>query len=901
MELREEEDFKERYGFALDPFQEKAIQYLKEDQSVLVVAPTGAGKTVVAEYAIARAMEEGMKAFYTTPIKALSNQKFRDLSAWYGLSRTGLLTGDNSINPEAPVVVMTTEVLRNMLYERSDTLHDLRYVILDECHYLMDPMRGAVWEEIIIHLPMTVKIVALSATVSNFEDFGGWLNALRGDVGVVSTQERPVPLRHYYFINGAMLNLFSEKSERTVAEYEKKLSGRQGDQGKRIRPRSLIPRRSQVVARLFKSKMLPAIYFIFSRAGCNAAIIHCMEEGLDLTNAEEKVSIEEQAMASLEWLPEEDLRVFGYQGWLEALKRGISSHHAGMLPLFKEIVEDLFAQGLIKVVFATETLSLGINMPAKTVVIESLFKFNGETHELLTSTEYTQLTGRAGRRGMDRVGNGVVLYHPMVTFHQVQKLARMASLPLVSSFRLSYNMALNLLKSYDLGESIKIVNSSFAQYTADRDVVKLERARSRHQSLLSKLAGEMSCERGDAESYLHQRGEISRLEKEMAQERRRKRVQLINHELQELAVGDVVVVQRKGRSHVAMVLSMGVDQRGNPRLHTVDERGRHLHVNYQHFNALPQVLGHWEESLANGLSKKKAKEVRAWLSRFEIPPPEPWEDVEHPHRLREEIKELRSALETHPCHRCVNKDPCLSIARKANQLRREIENLGRQMEARSDIVSRKLENICEILRRLGYLEGDRLTERGLALSMIYNECDILLSEALFQGIMDPLDPQEIAAYLSCFVYEARDTPLSGERNERGAGKKKPGGGGTFPTINLRNVIKLTLEHQERIKSLEVKEGLDLLKPIDTGFLQVVYDWAGGCDLRYIVDNYPQLSAGDFVRSMKQVLDIMRQLCGVVEENALAEKISLAREMVHRSIVAYTSAVDIIEEELLAGE
>ncbi len=901
MELRELIDFRDRYRFSLDPFQEKAIHYLHQGRSVLVVAPTGAGKTVVAEYAIARAMEEGMKAFYTTPIKALSNQKFRDLSEWYGLSRTGLLTGDNSINPEAPVVVMTTEVLRNMLYERSDTLHGLRYVILDECHYLMDPMRGAVWEEIIIHLPITVKIVALSATVSNFEDFGGWLNTLRGDVEVVSTQERPVPLRHYYFINGSMLNLFSEKSERTVADYQKKLSERQGGEVKRARPRSLIPRRAQVVARLFKSKMLPAIYFIFSRSGCNAAIIHCMEEGLDLTTAEEKESIEEQALAGLEWLPEEDLRVFGYQGWLEALKRGISSHHAGMLPLFKEIVADFFAQGLIKVVFATETLSLGINMPAKTVVIESLFKFNGETHELLTSTEYTQLTGRAGRRGMDRVGNGVVLYHPMVTFHQVQKLAKMASLPLVSSFRLSYNMALNLLKSYDLEESIKIVNSSFAQYVADRDVVKLERARSKHQSLLAKLSEEMSCEQGDAQSYLDQRGEITRLEKEMAQERRRKRVQLINHELQELAMGDVVVIHRKGKSHVAMVLSVGLDQRGNPRIHTIDERGRHLHANYQHFNALPQVLGHWEGDLAGGISKKKAKEIRAWLTRFEIPPPEPWEDVEYPHRLREEIKELKKALETHPCHRCVDKDACLGVARKANQLRREIENLGRQMEARSDIVSRKLENICAILRRLGYLEGDRLTQRGMLLSMIYNECDLLLAEVLFNGIMDRLDSQEVAAYLSCFVYESRDVPLSGEGDRRGAGKRGFRKDLPLPTINLRDVISLTREYQEKIKAMEQDEGLDLLRPMDTGFVQVVYDWAGGCDLRYIMDNYPQLSAGDFVRSMKQVLDIMRQLCGVVEETSLVEKISSSREMIHRSIVAYTSVVDIIEEELLVGE
>jgi ATP-dependent RNA helicase HelY len=906
MNKTDPEAFCARYGFPLDDFQIESINHLAEDRSVLVVAPTGAGKTVIAEFAVMRSMEEGMKVFYTTPIKALSNQKFRDFSLAFGADRVGLLTGDNSINPDAPIVVMTTEVLRNMIYERSSTLQGLRFAVLDECHYLMDPFRGPVWEEIFIHLPPSVKIVALSATVSNYREFGDWLNALRGDVEVVSTSERPVPLRYYYFIGNTMLGLFSEKAPSIVADYQKAAKGERGEPGRRaLRPRNLIPHRHRVVRQLFKSRMLPAIYFIFSRAGCNAAVTHCLEEGLDLTTPEEKRIIEEQALAELARLPEEDLSIFGYRQWLEALKAGVSAHHAGMLPLFKEIVEDLFARGLVKVVFATETLSLGINMPAKTVVIESLFKFNGESHELLTPTEFTQLTGRAGRRGIDPVGNGVVLYHPMVTLAQVQRLARRESLPLTSSFSLSYNMALNLLQSYTLDEAVDIINSSFAQFTADRDVIRLERTRKKHQRVIDQLSGEMSCDKGDAEAYLELRGEISLLEKEAAQERRRKRVELINHELEELAVGDVVVIQRKGERHRALMLSRGTNAQGHPRLHVMDERGRHYHADYHNFNALPQILGHYDGDLSQGLSKRRRREVREWLARFEVPDPEPWEDVEHPHRLREGVKELRAELEKSHCHRCRKKDLCLGVARKALRLRAEMKSLERQMESRSDVVSRKLRHLCRVLERLGFLEGETLTEKGSVLSRLYNECDLLLVEMLWENVLVRLEPEELGAFLSCFVYESRESPAADDRRGRRRGADRGPGraaapAAEAPTPGLAQALQEARARLARIKQEEEAEGLDLLRAIDPGFMQVVYDWAQGCELEFIIHSHPNLSAGDFVRSMKQTLDLVRQLSGAAEDPLLLERLQQARRLINRSIVAYTSAVDFIEEELEGG-
>ncbi|MDI6831473.1 MAG: DEAD/DEAH box helicase [Actinomycetota bacterium] len=886
-------DFESQYPFPLDGFQRQAIEALSRDRSVLVVAPTGSGKTVIAEYAVWAAERTGLKTFYTTPLKALSNQKYRDFCAVYGSDNVGLLTGDNSINGEAPVVIMTTEVLRNMIYERSPTLYGLRYVVLDECHYLMDPFRGPVWEEIIIHLPVEVKIVGLSATVSNYREFGAWLNDLRGDVETIYHDHRPVPLRHYYMIGGIMVNLLSSRSPRVVEEYEKSFKGRRG--AGRPRTRHLVPRRADVVRRLHRSGMLPAIYFIFSRAGCDAGVAHCMEAGIDLTDAGEKERIEELALARVSWLPEEDLKVFGFELWLEALKRGLASHHAGHLPIFKEVVEDLFAQGLVKVVFATETLSLGINMPAKTVVIESLYKFSGESHDLLTPTEYTQFTGRAGRRGIDKVGNAVTLYNPMVPFSQVQKLAEAESLPIRSSFSLSYNMAVNLLRYYDMERAVHLLNSSFAQFHADRDVVRLERTKTRMARRMRAHEEKIACERGDALSYFDLRVRVSRMEKEIAEERRRRRKELVNRELEELLVGDVIVLHRKGGRRPAAVLGIAEDKYGNPRLTTMDDRGHFLKVSYGQFPLPPQVIGHLGSPFLPADSKAKEKKLRQALSNFKLPPPQAWEEDSFIPQ-REELAAAVSGLEAMECHSCERREACVDTCRQIVNLREEISRIDRQMEARSDVSSRKLAVITRVLERLGYLEGGNPTRKGLTLSRIYNECDLLLVECLEEGIFHGLDAAETAAFASIFVFESREGPGPRRPGMRGRGREVPPPS-SIPTPALEEALAHARSLEGRIKTLETREGLDLLRAADPGFMRVVHDWACGESLEYISSTYPQYSAGDFVRSMKQVLDIMRQIKEVAEDPAISRKVSEAMDLIHRSIVAYTSVVDAVEEEL----
>ena len=456
--------------FELDPFQREACAALEAGGGVLVCAPTGAGKTVVGEFAVHLALRGGdgrsggtprSKCFYTTPIKALSNQKFHDLVERYGAANVGLLTGDNAINGDAPVVVMTTEVLRNMLYAGSATLDGLGYVVMDEVHYLADRFRGAVWEEVIIHLPASVTLVSLSATVSNAEEFADWLTTVRGETAVVVTEHRPVPLWQHMLVGKRLFDLFHDANAAAKHDVHPELLRYTRETGRRLdaddfrrRGRSRRwppPARPDIIERLDRDGLLPAIDFIFSRAGCDAAVRQCLDAGLRLTTPDERTEIREIVQARTAAIPAEDLNVLGYWEWLDGLERGLAAHHAGLLPTFKEVVEELFVRGLVKAVFATETLALGINMPARCVVLERLVKFNGEQHVDLTAGEYTQLTGRAGRRGIDIEGHAVVVWSPEVDPRHVAGLASTRTYPLRSSFRPSYNMAVNLVGSVGVG------------------------------------------------------------------------------------------------------------------------------------------------------------------------------------------------------------------------------------------------------------------------------------------------------------------------------------------------------------------------------------------------------------------------------------------------------------------
>ena len=458
--------FERGLGIRLDPFQHRAMDAIDRGESVLVSAPTGSGKTLIADYAVARATEAGGKAFYTTPIKALSNQKFAELAARYGAHRVGLLTGDVSHQPGAPIVVMTTEVLRNMLFARSALLDDLHAVVLDEVHYLQDPYRGSVWEEVLVLTPPGVQFVSLSATVANAADFGRWLTSVRGTTRVVVETHRPVTLHHHYAV--------AERGRDGITVFPLLRNGAPNPEGVRLDERKRrsghqrlrVPRRTEVVEYLAEAGMLPAITFIFSRAACDDATRQCLQDGLRLTTTEERTRIRELVESSVERLSDDDLRTLGYGPWSAALEAGVAPHHAGLVPAFRQAVERCFTEGLLKVVFATETLALGINMPARTVVVERFAKFRGSDTSALTSGEYQQLTGRAGRRGIDTVGHAFVLWSQATPFGLVARTAVAPPPDLVSSFHPTYNLAVNLVRRWTRAEAHSLLESSYGQWQA---------------------------------------------------------------------------------------------------------------------------------------------------------------------------------------------------------------------------------------------------------------------------------------------------------------------------------------------------------------------------------------------------------------------------------------------------
>jgi ATP-dependent RNA helicase HelY len=528
--------FLELLDFALDPFQEQACHALAKGKGVLVAAPTGAGKTIVGEFAIHLGLEKNQKVFYTTPIKALSNQKFAELVARYGPERVGLLTGDTNTNSDAQIVVMTTEVLRNMIYANSDSLIELGFVVMDEVHYLADRFRGAVWEEVILHLPKDVKLVSLSATVSNAEEFGAWLEEVRGDTEIVVSEHRPVPLDQHVLFGDELMELFAagSKNQRVNAELVQKHSSKLripiGKYTKGKKPKGELDRRfsripkiskPEVVEILEDNDLLPAIFFIFSRVGCDAAVRACHQYGVRLTTREEQAEIRYLVEEKTASIADEDLATLGYFEWLTGLERGVAAHHAGMLPAFKEVVEELFLRKLVRVVFATETLALGINMPARTVVLERLDKFNGESRVQITPGEYTQLTGRAGRRGIDTLGHSVIQWSGNLDPASVAGLASKRSYPLISPFKPTANMAVNLIEAFGRKRAREVLETSFAQFQADRSVVGLAKGIREKQISLDGYAKSMECHLGDFFGYSSIRRELSDIEKSLASGRTR--------------------------------------------------------------------------------------------------------------------------------------------------------------------------------------------------------------------------------------------------------------------------------------------------------------------------------------------------------------------------------------------
>lgn len=863
--------FAARLPFGLDPFQLEAIEAVEAGDSVLVAAPTGSGKTVVAEFGCWAALQDGGKCFYTTPLKALSNQKFGDLIAHHGASAVGLLTGDNAINGNAPLVVMTTEVLRNMLYERSETLRGLQYVVMDEVHYLQDPYRGAVWEEVLIHLAPDVRVICLSATVSNLEQFGDWLTAIRGTTKVVVERQRPVELRNMALVGEKLYPLLNDADHKVgrisvdeslerawnKAQSHSVHTPQAGRHRKRGPSHSAIPTRVEVADILADANMLPAICFIFSRAGCDRSVDSCLYAGVRLTTDDEAERIREFAELRAAALPDEDLRALGFETFLEALTRGISAHHAGMLPVFKETVEELFAMGLCKLVFATETLSLGINMPARTVVIEKLSKFTGERHELLTPMDYTQLTGRAGRRGIDSLGFAVVVFNPFVTIDKVATLATVKTYPLTSSFRPSYNMAVNLVRSYDAEDAIRMLNSSFAQFVIDREVVVSERRLVERREQASQLQESLKCELGDVMEYyeLHAKA----MEAQQVQRGSAAVVEAFDR----LQTGDVIWSHGIGR---ALVLEEARKAGGAvPRITLMTADRKLRRVTARDFKVPPTAAGRVMVRGQGWRSPKVRRDLLKRMDQLNLERPAPID--------RSEMDAAMEAWTSHPVYDCPDATRHLNDAEAYAKATGQTSALKGRVRRRRNTLAKTFEKVLAVLRALGYVDDWEVTEKGHVLRQVYNEADLLVVECVHRGWLSGLDAEELAAVASLFTYQAR-------------GRDEPE---SAPTPHLSRYHRRIANLFQQLKEIEDREGVDLLAEPDAGFMAAMYEWAGGATLEAVLHDR-DMSAGDFVRSSKQVVDLLQQLKQVAVNPDLGDTLAEAVRAVQRGVVAYSSVV-----------
>jgi ATP-dependent RNA helicase HelY len=880
--------FVESRGFPLDDFQLRALDALDAGRSVLVAAPTGSGKTVVAEYAVEKALAEGRKVFYTTPLKALSNQKYNDLVRAHGVGRVGLLTGDNSVNGEAPVVVMTTEVLRNMIYAASPTLEALRYVVLDEVHYLQNPYRGAVWEEVIIHLAPEVDLVCLSATVSNAEEFADWIQTVRGETEAIIEERRPVRLRHLYLVGDKeaedvhILPTFleveasargtggvppTELRPNPEASRLDSRSSRQGGPAARGRPRGRLftPRRIETVARLDDEGMLPAIYFIFSRAGCDQAVDACLASGMRLTQSEERERIRAIAEAHVGTLSDADLDLLGYGSWLAGLEAGFAAHHAGMVPPMKEAVEEAFGHGLVKVVFATETLSLGINMPARTVVIEKLSKFTGERHEFLTPGEYTQLTGRAGRRGIDDLGYAAVLWNPYVPFDQVASLASTRSYALASSFRPTYNMAANLVRRYPSDVAHHLLNLSFAQYGADKEIVRFERQLERSRELLASHRQAVECERGDVEEYRA----LLRNRAERRSAARGGSAGAVGFDT--LKPGDViarrgnkaVVLQRtRGRGDETKLLVLSAD-RGVMRLGPTD------------FAGPVRAIGAIE--LPRPFAPRSPAFRRAVADALRGVKLRPEDGRGNNRRGSAASDDGIDATRRHPVAGCPDLATHLRYAERAERLARDVDRLERRIRGRTESLARQFDRVLRVLESWDYVDGWQLTDAGRMLTRLYSETDLLLAESLREGLLDGLDAPSMAAVCSVFSYETRGPDQGGAQRVR------------FPTRPVRDRVAEIERIWRDLNAVEDEAGLPETRRPDPGFTPVAHAWAKGLDLEDVLLD-EDMTGGDFVRNVKQLIDLLRQVGDVAPTAATASAARTAAGALFRGVVAASSTV-----------
>jgi superfamily II RNA helicase len=837
------------FPFELDEFQKQAIAALDAGRSVVVCAPTGSGKTLIGEYAIHRALTRRKRVFYTTPLKALSNQKLRDFRSQFGASQVGLLTGDISINRDAPILVMTTEIFRNMLYgtpigEVGASLMDLDAVVLDECHYMNDRQRGTVWEESIIYTPPEIQLVALSATIANSEQLTDWINLVHGPTERIYSDFRPVPLR-FHFCNPKGLFPLLDRSQQKINP-RLKVRNQQ-------RKRQDSPNLTYIVSQLRQRDMLPAIYFIFSRRGCDQAVAELGE--LSLVNDEEAALLKIQIDTFLERNPEA-----ARSGQVDPLYRGIAAHHAGILPAWKGLVEELFQQGLIKVVFATETLAAGINMPARTTVISSLSKRTDRGHRLLNASEFLQMAGRAGRRGMDLMGHVVTVQTRFEGAPEAAYLATSGADPLISQFTPSYGMVLNLLQIHTLEEARDLIERSFGQYLATLHLAPQKQAIAQVEAELAHHEAQVNAIAPDElvayEKLSGQLKEARRLLKILQKQAQETRTQELAGALAFALSGTILTITSKqistssplpavlvsktiGTNDMPNLVTLGADNRwyvvavgdveaifsAHPRLAAVDE-----------LSPPPDLLLKPGQTYAgDDQTQAIAQQIPALESQAELAP-EVQTQMQH-------VQELAAELESHPLRQYGNPKNLLKRRHRIDRLHDELRDRQEKLGHRTQRYWHEFLNLMRILQAFDCLDGIVPTELGQVAAAIRGDNELWLGLALASGEFDNLDPHQLAAACSALVTEVSrpdnwtDYDYSSELEHALAG--------------LRGIRRRLFQLQRRYK---------VVFPVwlEYDWIGLIEQWALGADWTELCSN-TSLDEGDIVRVLRRTLDFLSQI------------------------------------------
>lgn len=840
-------------SFEPDPFQRTACQALDEGASVLVAAPTGSGKTFIAEHALTRALRSGKRAFYTAPIKALSNQKFRDFQVLFGQNEVGLLTGDTSINSDAPILVMTTEVLRNMIYARSDALDRLAFVVLDEVHFLQDEYRGPVWEEVIIHLPLEVSLVCLSATVSNADEVASWLTTVRGDTRAIVETKRPVPLEHHHAFYDRATGMtrvlptladgrVNDRLKRVLAEGSGRArpDRRRRDRDSRVGP----PSRTDVIEELRELDMLPAIFFIFSRNQCDEAAKACRRSALSFVTTHESRRIRAIAEGHGARLTEDERRALDFEGFVELMSSGVAPHHAGLVPAFKEMVEQAFSEGLIKVVFATETLAVGINMPARSVVIDKLTRYTGERHVPLKPSDFTQLTGRAGRRGIDTVGHAVTLWSPFVSLDEVVRFSTNKTFTLTSAFRPTFNMTVNLVRTHSEREVRHLLNLSLAQYQSNSAVVALQARLERRKEALAAAVARAESPHGDIWAYRQSRGMGVDAATRAGNDRT---------VWESIRPGDVLAGLRDGREQNLLVVATAARKRGL-KVTVLDGEQQVRGMLLDDFDATPRVVG--RIPLEDDFSLWDSAELRVMAQRL----------ANFRHRS---IVAGSASTDDHP----VVSDPQfrerMRHADNADRIRRDIERLETQLHDEVRSVAAIFDRVLGMLRKRGFVEDWTLTKSGTILAGVFHECDILVAEAIDSGLFDGLDVADLAGSVAALVYERRSSDDVDH---------------PFPSERVKKVVERLEDLSLKIQEDEERAGLPVHRFPDNGFSRAAAVWATGGSLARILDVVPEMGAGDFVRTVRQLVDLLRQIERTTPNADLARTAGKTAEAMFRGLV-----------------